>query len=64
MGQIVCIGHDGDCCKTREQDLKDAARYRWLRASDFDVFGSPHAVDLAGEELDKAIDAAMLGANV
>lgn len=43
-----------------EQDLKDAARYRWLRVSDFDIFGSPHAVDLSGASLDEAIDAAML----
>ncbi len=28
---IGCIGHDGDCCKGREQEKKDAERYRWLR---------------------------------
>ena len=44
-------------------DLKDAARYRWLRTSDYDIFGSPHAVDLSGEDLDEAIDSAMMGAN-
>ena len=30
MGQIGCIGHDGDCCKEREQEQKDAARFRFM----------------------------------
>ena len=41
------------------EDQKDAERYLWLRASDFDIFGSPHAIHLSGKELDQAIDAAM-----
>ena len=41
------------------EDRKDAERYLWLRASDFDIFGSPHAIHLSGKELDQAIDAAM-----
>ena len=43
------------------EDRKDAERYLWLRASDFDIFGSPHAIHLSGKELDQAIDAAMYG---
>ena len=43
------------------EDRKDAERYLWLRASDFDIFGSPHAIHLSGKELDQAIDAAMEG---
>ena len=39
------------------EDRKDAERYLWLRASDFDIFGSPHAIHLSGKELDQAIDA-------
>ncbi|MDQ5959291.1 MAG: hypothetical protein QG592_370 [Pseudomonadota bacterium] len=31
MKKIGCIGHDGDCCKNRERDKRDAARYRWWR---------------------------------
>ncbi len=42
---------DGELSK----DAEDAARYRWLRESEFGIFGSPYV----GKDLDAAIDAAM-----
>ena len=75
MGQIGCIGHDGDCCKTREQDLKDAERYRWLKARligvDFNwnesdvtamMFELP-GCSTVSVDCDATIDCAMMGAN-
>lgn len=34
---IGCIGHDGECCVNREQEQRDASRYRWLRRQPNDV---------------------------
>jgi len=72
---IGCIGHDGDCCKGREQERKDAERYRWLRAANASLDenvpwyvgiddGKPSNIHWIGSDLDGAIDAAMVGANV
>ena len=71
---IGCIGHDGDCCKDREQDLKDAERYRWLKArllgADFDwnesgtcalVFEWPKDSPVSAN-CDRTIDDAMIAA--
>lgn len=43
---------DGELSK----DAEDAARYRWLRESNFSLFGS---LELSGKDLDATIDAAM-----
>ena len=70
---IGCIGHDGECCVSREQEQMDAARYRWLRkqpnnvnAPGIDIVrwtkaddGANEGEGLRVEALDAAIDDAM-----
>ena len=70
-GMIGCIGHDGDCCKDREELERDAARYRWLKerffGADFDwnksgscaiVFEWPEGSRISAD-LNKSIDDVM-----
>ena len=52
---IGCIGHDGDCCKDRDAEKIDAARYRWLKRQPWVKTKGIHAW---GALLDNAIDEA------
>lgn len=72
QAKIGCVGHDGDCCKDREQVYLDADRYRWLRSNWTRIIShmaSPVEIEfeirevhwgaLRGDVIDAAIDAAM-----
>ncbi|MFZ4538946.1 hypothetical protein [Propionivibrio sp.] len=57
---IGSIGHDGECCKGREKDRMDAARYRWLRlCTSMSTEEIASIANYAGTEFDASIDAAM-----
>ena len=56
MKTIGCIGHDGDCCKTRDEDLKDAERWRWITRA-----GRTRGLKIPADESKASIDAAIDG---
>ena len=67
MKTIGCIGHDGDCCKTRDEDLKDAERWRWIAEylpSDRLEHDDAIVACENKEQLDAVIDAAIRARNV
>ena len=61
---IGCIGHDGECCVNRENDLRDAARYRFIReaacdAAKLEALNKENKDPQTREEFDTAVDQAM-----
>ena len=61
---IGCIGHDGECCVNRENDLRDAARYRFIReaacdAAKLETLNKENKDPQTREEFDTAVDQAM-----
>ena len=61
---IGCIGHDGECCVNRENDLRDAARYRSIReaahdAATLEALNTENRDPQTREEFDAAVDKAM-----
>ena len=61
---IGCIGHDGECCVNRERDVRDAARYRFIReaahdAAKLEELNKANRDPQTREEFDSAVDTAM-----
>ena len=61
---IGCVGHGGECCKTRDNEKLDAARYRFLRLAGFDdsvmkLLEATNAEPETPEQFDETIDIAM-----
>ena len=61
---IGCIGHDGECCVNRERDVRDAARYRFIREAAYDAakleaLNKENKDPQTREEFDTAVDQAM-----
>lgn len=61
---IGCIGHDGECCVNRDRDVRDAARYRFVReaahdAAKLEALNKANRAPQTREEFDSAVDTAM-----
>lgn len=63
-GIVSCIGHDGECCADREQQQREAARYRFLRdatadAAKLEALNRANKDPQTPDEFDAAVDLAM-----
>lgn len=56
MPRIGCVGHDCADCETREQDKRDAARYRFLRDPETDAQVTVVGYNAFHDSLDQIID--------